>query len=503
MGLGWVKMLARWWHSPTLNGLWLATGLSAIWAIAAVLPLTPHDLWFHLRLGKQMVETHALVLTDTFSYTQFGHAYFSNGWLGDVLLFEMWNMGGAPSLVLVRAICVTLFYALFGWLAWRASGNERLSAAWMLIGALASFPHWQMRTQTLVLPLFALFVWILTRDLKNENAPLYLLPLLMILWVNLHGTFVLGGLLMSLAWLGRLAARAPLRRMTIWSGATCAAVLVNPLGLGILNTVSEIGQDSSIQSWVLEWLPPSVREFPAGVFYFLITALLVGLMYSRTRVTATQLFWAIAFIWLGWMAYRNVLWSAAMLAPILAVQWNDMACQAQTRVAGLAEKRWFQLLFQPRPMGAIRITVFVALAALTIGTTPQLRAMFGINDLRAWVSSDTPVAVVDLMRAQNMQGRIFHEIGAGSYLLWALHPQQVFVDSRISLYPAAQWREYFAVTNASDGFETILAKYQIEYVLVDEFWQPQLLSALESRPRRWELLFQDGESYLFRRLAID
>jgi len=168
------------------------------------MPLTPHDLWFHIRLGQQMLDTRALVTTDIFSYTQYGATYFSNAWLGKLVLYGLWSVGGAPLLVFARVLCVVCFYAMFWWLGWRASGSERWSAWFILLAALASFPHWQLRPQTFVLPIFALFVFILTRYLERGRAPLFWLPLLMIAWVNLHGSFVFGFALVALTLAGEM-----------------------------------------------------------------------------------------------------------------------------------------------------------------------------------------------------------------------------------------------------------------------------------------------------------
>ena len=509
-----MNAVARWWQSDDLRGLWAVTVCTLIFAFAATMPLTPNDLWFHVRLGQQMIEQRALVTTDIFSYTEYGTAYFNNAWLSELILYALWSAGGASLLVCVRALCVVCFYAIFLWLAWRASGSERWSAWFVLLAALASFPHWQLRPQTFVLPIFALFVVILTRYLERGRAPLYWLPLLMIAWVNLHGSFVFGLLLVAVVIGGEIVqrvlsgmnsptlSRAQFVRLGVWAGLTFAAMFVNPLGFGMLDAVSEIGRDPSIQSWVLEWLPANAREFPANVFYLMVLAFLVGAIFSRARLRTAPALWAVVFVWLGWSAYRNALWACALLAPLAATQWAEIREQIRIQRSSLFAQRWTRFLFVPHRLGLMRVLIGVVLLMLVVTTFPPTRTLFIGSDLRAWVSADTPVDAVNYIRMQNLRGRTYHEIGAGSYLMWALWPQQqIFVDSRINLYSAEQWREYFAVLSAQDGFEKILDKYQVDYILADSFWQPQLLSALQKRNQRWKLLFQGGESFLFQRMT--
>lgn len=493
-----MNACVRWWQSDDLRGLWAVTALALIFVVAATMPLTPHDLWFHIRLGQQMLETRALVTSDIFSYTRYGQAYFYNAWLGELVLYGLWVAGGAPLLVFTRALCVVCFYAIFLGLAWRASGSERWSAWFILLAALASFPHWQLRPQTFVLPIFALYVVILTRYLEQGRAPLFWLPLLMIAWVNLHGSFVFGMWLIVLTIVGEIiqaTRRAQVIRLMMWAGLTGAAIFVNPLGVGMLATVWEIGRDPSIQGWVLEWLPANAREFPASVFFALVWLFIVGMWFSRARSHAAFVLWAVTFVWMGWSAYRNALWASALLIPLLALFWGDIGARFTARVSAW---RGWQRLFRPKRMGLMRALIVIVLMSVVL--LPFARAFVFGADLRAWVSTDTPIDAVNYLRENNVRGRMYHEIGAGSYLMWSLwHQQRVFVDSRINLYTPEQWRDYFAVLSAQDGFEDLLDKYRVEYVLADSFWMPQLIEALRKREQSWTLVFQSGQSFLFRR----
>ena len=509
-----MNVLMRWWQSDDLRGLWAATVCVLIFAVAATMPLTPHDLWFHVRLGEQMIEQRALVTTDIFSYTQYGKAYFNNAWLGELALYAAWVVGGLPLLVFMRALSVLCFYAMFLWLAWRASGSERWSAWFVLLAALASYPHWQLRPQTFALPIFTLFVVILMRYQERGRAPLQWLALLMIAWVNLHGSFVFGLLLVVMTIAGDILERAlpamnlpmlsrpQLIRLGVWAFLTFAAMFVNPLGIGILDAVSEIGRDPSIQGWVLEWLPANAREFPANVFYLMVLAFLIGALFSRVRLRAAPALWSVTFIWLGWSAYRNALWACGLVVPLLSMLWADIGEQVKMHLSALVAGRCMQFLFRPRRFRLMRVLILSGLMGFSIIALPMFRAAFVGDDLHWWASTDTPIDAVNYIRANGLRGRTYHEIGAGSYLMWALWPQQqVFVDSRINLYPAEQWRDYFTVTNGQDGFEEILEKYQVDYLLVNTFWQPQLLSAVEKRSARWQLLCHCGESFLFGRVA--
>lgn len=116
--------------------------------------------------------------------------------------------------------------------------------------------------------------------------------------------------------------------------------------------------------------------------------------------------------------------------------------------------------------------------------------------------ADTPVAAAEYLRKNPCQGRLFNEMGYGSYLDWALYPDtQVFIDPRVELYPMALWQDYVALTKGVD-VETLLNKpYQqqsISCVLLDKKLQPRLAEAMATLPS-WERTYTDERSEVWRR----
>jgi hypothetical protein len=115
-------------------------------------------------------------------------------------------------------------------------------------------------------------------------------------------------------------------------------------------------------------------------------------------------------------------------------------------------------------------------------------------------SAETPVAATDYLRAHPIDGRLYNEMGYGSYLDWALYPAaQVFVDPRVELYPLATWQDYLAIRDASDYNALLIDKYDVRRVLLDRQTQPRLAMALAADTIHWQREYADARAEIYRR----
>jgi len=113
-------------------------------------------------------------------------------------------------------------------------------------------------------------------------------------------------------------------------------------------------------------------------------------------------------------------------------------------------------------------------------------------------TADTPVAAVEHLKAEPCAGRIFNEMGYGSYMAWALYPRaQHFVDPRVELFPLGLWEEY-AAASAGHGALPLLERYEIACVLLDTQKQAGLAAAMQGLPE-WRRTFAQGSSEVWRR----
>jgi hypothetical protein len=514
----------------SLDDVWVFAAVALIALRALLTAIPPHDFWWHMATGRLIAATGSVPTVDGFSYTRAGEPFFNQSWLAQLLMYGLHELGGIALLVAFQALLLAGAYGLLLRLCLRRTGAVRLSAGFIMAATMpASFDNWIVRPQTYALPLFVGFLYVLDRWRTDAGATgrdglagrwrrtgLWLLPVLGALWVNLHGSFVLGGALVALtfagetverwwqarrgeaAWASRPvgqaedvleraepARRQPLADLLLAGVLVGASWLLNPSGLAVLGYVRGLLGSSAVTRLVTEWAPPTIRDPNSLIFFLFITLGIAILAYSRRRPALSDMLLAGAFMWLGLSAVRNNIWFTAAATPLLVAQLASLRDPAH-------EARPFQGL--PALNTAV-IGIFALLLALAL---PWVKPALDLPpQLGALIDVETPVAGVERLRADPQRpARLFHALGYGSYLIWAAPEQKVWVDPRIELYPLEQWRDYQRLS-AGEGAADLLDEYRVDGLLLSREEQAGLVEYARARPQEWELRYEDDYSAYF------
>src|SRR5262245_51306240 len=153
---------------------------------------TDFDFWWHLRTGRLIAETGAVPRVDPFSFTTPGRPWVAHEWLWELGVFHLYRLGGYRAAVLLSALIVTLAYVVLYRLLRHLGANEIAAAALVLWAAVLALPNLGTRPREFTVLFFAVFLDRLYRHRTGEPGGLWLLPMLMALWANLHGGFVFG-----------------------------------------------------------------------------------------------------------------------------------------------------------------------------------------------------------------------------------------------------------------------------------------------------------------------
>jgi hypothetical protein len=505
----------------TLDQVWIIAAVAFVVLRVFLTPILPHDFWWHMATGRVIVETGAIPQADAFSYTRAGEPFYNQSWLAQLLMFGLFQAGGAPLMLLVQAVMLACAYGLLVRLCIIRSGSARLSAGLFMIATLpASFNNWVVRPQSYAIPLFVASLYVLTLwrlGRLRGLLPLLALPLMGVLWVNLHGSFVLGGALLALTFAGELArrvfedraearawasrpvgtaedvlarperpARPPLWQLVVAGVLTGLAWLANPGGIAVIGYVRNLLGSSQVTTLVSEWAPPSIRD-PFGAIFFLFLMLgIVILAYARRPPDLVDMLLAGAFLWLALGAVRNNLWFTAVATPL-------MVCQA---AAWRREDAPARPAFQGVPALNAAIAAVLGLALLV--TLPWVKPALDLPpSVGALIDETTPVAAVEALRAgPERPARLFNEMSYGSYLIWAAPEQKVWADPRIELYPYEQWRDYLALSEGVDA-ERLLDRYAVDAMLLSHKYQHDLVEWARAHPEQWELRYEDEQAAYF------
>lgn len=493
----------------TFDHLWVVTVLALIWWFISVMPLPPNDLWWHMAAGRAMVEEGGWIQTNRWAYTlPLDAPYVYQSWLSEVVLYGLWQMGDVPMLVLARTVAITVSYGLITWHAWRRSGQGRAAALALVLAVLIGWNNWTLRPQTLALLPGMAFVVILGEYLDGRLSSRWLLvlPLVMVVWVNAHGSFVLGCGLLALAWIGTVIrairgtdeaaarARQQVGPLLLAGGGTLLASMVNPLGVGIVPYVQMMLTQSSLQQWFVEWFPPrsDLDVMNTGFWFFLHLLVLAALMSTGPRrPSAPDMLWYCALAWLTFGGVRYAMWYGLVMLPLLA-----------TFLA--------PFLARPRPKAvnpAFALSYGVSIGVVVIAVLPWLQparyAGVGGDHLFAssgpykmLLSNTTPVAATDWLEEHPVEGRFWADMSYTSYTIWRLPQKHVFADLRVELFPASVWNDYFTIARGTEQSLMVLDQWDITHLMLDRHWQASLYHVLRETPG-WCLRFQEPRAAVF------
>jgi hypothetical protein len=232
-----------------------------IFALVLFLPqvLNDSDTLWQIRTGGWILEHRAIPATDPFSFTARGRPWFAHEWLAEVLMAAAYRTGGMQG-VMALAACATGLTAgvLLHHLRRFLPNLHAITALIVALGCAA--PSMLARPHLIAWPCLALWCGGLVTARANRAAPSLLLLPVMVLWVNLHGSFMLG-LLLAGAFLVEALFDPGIRRRRVfidWGGfvlAACAVALLNPeFFAGVLFPIRLVGMTSL--GWIGEWAPP-------------------------------------------------------------------------------------------------------------------------------------------------------------------------------------------------------------------------------------------------------
>lgn len=477
--------------------LWPLTVLLGIFAFLNTHPIRPHDFWWHMAVGRETLARGRIPAVDTFSFTATGIPYpsYTMFWLPEVVLYGLYILGGPALIVFVHSAVVTAAYGLTLALTWKLSGSPRTAAVATLFAAALGINDWNIRPQAATFFLAPAFLWVIHEHRRRpRKALLAVFPLGMVLWVNSHGSFPIGGLIVGL-WLidevwGVIRGRArfsALKSPTLALLLAALAVLINPRGPRVLSYPATISTDPVIQKIVPEWAPPTLDTLIGAIFLvgLLLTATILAL--SSRRPTLLELLSFLAFAALGLKTVRGSIWFGLVIAPLWAVHLPAILTSLSGNAARLASQRsWLAT-------GTAALLTLGAIISL-----PWFKERLPLPSAKAGLlSAETPVAATEFLLREHPPGPLFHAMPFGSYLIWAAQPDYpVFVDSRIELYPVEVWLDYLQISAATCGWEERLARYEVRTLMLSPQEQPALVTAARASPH-WRLIYEDETAVIF------
>ncbi|MCB9109788.1 MAG: hypothetical protein H6634_00930 [Anaerolineales bacterium] len=471
--------------SRSYNFLWLAIALFPLLIIAVLLPVQPHDYWWYLRLGRDVVENGAVPIVDTYSSIQAGQPITYQSWMSASLFWLVYKAGKISFTVFLVTILIGATYAVL-WMTLRESGVGAQTATLLtLIAGLSGSSNWTTRPQLFAYPLFVAVLWLLLKWNKNDHKPLWLLIPISWAWANLHGSFILFFVLIGIAFIFGSGDR---KKLFWFALASFAITFLNPRGYVLWQSVIGTFTAPGIRNLSPEWLPPLNEGWQMNIFFAWLILLVPLAAYARKRLSLFEGILFLAFSWLALTGVRYVIWDLFIIAILTA---SLMPEGITKRIDQTPEVK----------LPALNYLLGLIFMLLPLMLLPGLRDSWW-KDSPPAVSPATPVAAAEwLNQHPQLPGPMWNDVVFGSYLIHAVPTRPVWFDTRIQvIYTAEQAESYLFVQSAHEGWEAELDKLGINLLFLAQT-QPALVSAVQSSDQ-WCEQYQDDAALIFTRCEV-
>ena len=469
--------------SRSYDFLWLSLALLLILPIAFLLSITPHDYWFYVRLGRDILESGYVPRADSFSYTFPGRPIFYQPWLSAVIFWLAHSVGGATFTFLIRGLCIALAYSLI-WTLMRAAGTgTKLATLLTILLGLSSSMNWSVRPQMFAYPLFVAMLWVLWHWHQGRAKGMWILPVATLLWANLHGSFVLAFFLIGSALLFGAGDR---KQLTIWLGLSLLATFVNPRGIFVWQFVSDMLTSPSDQLFATEWRPPVNAGWQMNIFFAWLLLFIPLAALSPRRLSILEWIWFLGFGWLALSGLRYVIWFMFIMAFLSGPLLTELL-KPFTR----------EIPVNSNPRFNFALGGIVLLLPLLM--LPGLRESWWQDSPPAYHEATTPIAATEWLAAhRDIPGPFFADYTFGSYLTFALPSRLLWIDNRFNAYPPDHWEKYQEIASAKPNWDELLDQDKVNLLMLSLASQKSLVQAVEESGQ-WCEQYRDQTAVLFSR----
>lgn len=489
--------------------------------------LIDSDTGWHIRAGELILETHAVPQRDVFSHTMAGREWFAWEWLTDVMMAALHHQWGLAGVVGGAFLVLLASYAALYRMALRRGADPMITLAVTIFAVLCGIVHWLARPHLVSIALMVAWYAAVESFRRDRSRWIYLLPLLIALWANLHGAFVVTFIILAVYAAGEwaeFAARGECGAASMWRvlrtyavvGALSAvAALATPYGFKLYGHLWRYLTDAKLLSTISEFQSPDFHMLDGKLIEILLLLAAIAAANAIRQRRFVEVGLLILWGHMTLRSERHVTLAVVILAPIIAEQFSALTAEfADRATAGMGRaarvlrtaRGWYR-----ETMGIDRqLTGAFAAAAVFVFVIAVMGSGLAEKILSPHFSPNRfPVAAADfILRTKpedqlqgRLNGKMYSSDQFGGYLIYRLYPQfKVFVDGRSDFYRrGAVLDDYDKIATVKPQWSELLDKYDIQWMTLRRD-EPLALIALMSG--RWRSVYEDSVAQILIRQPV-
>lgn len=437
------------------------------------------DLWGHLKFGQDTFYHRQIPQYDTYSYSSFGAPWINHEWLAELIFFLIFKIAHSAGLIIFKFFAGLAITFLIFWAVAKGTKSIYLRLICMALPLSLICSGFAIRPQIFTYVFFTLLLFLISKfESSSDERWLYPLPFIFLLWVNLHGGFVIGIGLVLLYSLFKAAEKRLSRGLLVLIFASALATLINPYGVKIWPFV--VGAVLKPRPFITEWT--RVKFTLEYLNYFVLCAVaLCGLLFSKRRRSYFEAAVMLVSIYFSFQHNRHIVLSAIAVGMFSPKYLDSLFGE------------WFTRIENSFP----KINLKIILAALSAFFILNV-FLSGRRPFEMQIPADKfPLDAVRFMKQNHISGNIFPAFDWAQMCIGELAQQnKVFFDGRYeTVYGDNVVDGYFnAIYNRKD-YKELLKRFPGTDIMFLKKIDP--LSAVIENDPEWIRVYSAGPAYIF------
>jgi hypothetical protein len=442
------------------------------------------DLWWHLRNAEHMVVRHQFPDTDSYSFSATGTAWIDHSWLSELIYYAGYRALGLRGVFIIFTIAVTLLGIAIFRLCYRRNPDPLAAGIAAIFGGLLAMVGFTPRAQNFGWLCFVAMFAILLRFREERRGPIWFIPPLFCLWINLHAGWPVGVAVFVIMFVAGLVREdigpmkaAPWtsferRDLLLTFSASMAALFLNPFSFRLVLYPIDLAFNQRLNVMIGgEWAPVAFNDARGAFVLAALFAVFAFALLSRREWRIDDVLLLLFALYCGLTHIRFLLLTGIVLPPVLAGHFGRIST--------------YKRGYERRILNA---AIMFVVAALMVVAFPSEQA------LREQVQGFFPAGAASHLKAHPLAGRMFNQYEWGGYLEWELPTLQTFIDTRTDLFEYnGVLKDYLAIATF-DKTEELLDRYEISYVV---YTDGAPLIYLLSKSPRWRCFYRDGQAAIY------
>lgn len=472
---------------------WLKIGTQLVTASAAIcffsFVTADPDLWGHIKFGEDIWKAKSLIRVDPYSFTAYGQPWINHEWLAELIFYFTYHHLGDAGLLFGK---LGIGLAIAGLLYHLCDLHKNDAIVYTFIIVLAIIlisPGFMIRPQLFSFLFFTLYLSIFHLYYYKKKNLLFLLPCIMVFWVNCHGGFLMGWVFLSVvvAWkmvshflLGKTD--EPIGVIWLWFLVTSFSVLVNPYGHKL---IVSLYKTLSIPRQIGEWYPIPLID-TSHLHLKAMALLFFVVLFKRLK---HGIGWEDAVVAMTLVAsfshQRHTPFFGIIIAPYLAEGLSTLKSDIKSRMPRLNLTQISQN------------TLAVFLGLLVIYQVYYGISKYVLTNGRIIVNPQIyPESAVKFLKQNTIKGNLLLPMEWGEYAIWKLYPDcKVSIDGRFrTVYPESVIQDHFVSDLDSNRWLALIKKYPADILLAR---QTSFFQELVKRSNQWVYVYSDYAAILF------